>query len=89
MTKSNLFKACVICGSLINIEMHHVRSIKILRSGKTNKDFFTRQMAAINRKQLPLCSDHHIQLHNNTMSEEDLNKFKKNTARKKKKNNNK
>jgi nicotine oxidoreductase len=77
MTTSNLFKECIICGTSKDVEMHHVRSIKSLRDKNSTKDFFTRQMAAINRKQLPLCKEHHIQLHNNTLSIEDLNLFKK------------
>lgn len=50
-TKSNLNKGCMICGSKIAVEMHHVRKIRDLKSD--NKlDFFTRQKAAINRKQI-------------------------------------
>jgi group II intron reverse transcriptase/maturase len=43
LTKSNLFKLCIICGSSNQIEMHHVRKVKDLKSkarGK-NTDFFT------------------------------------------------
>jgi hypothetical protein len=65
-TKSNLFKECIICGSSENVEMHHVRTIKALRDPNGPKDFFTRQMQAINRKQIPLCNDHHSRLHLNT-----------------------
>ena len=32
-------------------------------------DFFAMQMAAINRKQVPLCRVHHVNLHRNTLSE--------------------
>lgn len=31
-TKSNLFKKCIICNSTVNVQMHHVRAIKELRS---------------------------------------------------------
>jgi hypothetical protein len=80
LTKSNLFKLCVICGSSNRIEMHHVRKVKDLKSkarGK-NVDFFTAQMAAINRKQVPLCSEHHKALHNNTLFPQERELFKKN-----------
>jgi hypothetical protein len=80
LTKSNLFKPCVICGSSNRIEMHHVRKVRDLKSkvqGK-NVDFFTAQMAAINRKQVPLCSEHHKALHNNTLSHNERELFKKN-----------
>lgn len=65
-TKSNLTAPCAICGDSSNVEMHHVRQIKDMKNPNGKLDFFTRQMAAINRKQVPLCKDHHIRLHNNT-----------------------
>lgn len=37
-----------------------------MKNPKSKLDFFTRQMAAINRKQVALCKDHHIGLHKNT-----------------------
>lgn len=65
-TKSKLHKACMICGSTDNIEMHHVRAIRDLKQVNSKLDFFTRQMMAINRKQIPLCHAHHSGLHANT-----------------------
>lgn len=61
-TKTNLNKICIICGESSGVEMHHVRHIKDL-SKNSKLDFFTRQMRAINRKQIPLCKSHHIGLH--------------------------
>jgi len=55
-----------MCGVEEEVEMHHVRSIRELRNPDTGKDFFTRQMEAINRKQIPLCQDHHRRLHSET-----------------------
>jgi hypothetical protein len=55
--------------------MHHVRKIKDLKDRNTNLDFFTRQMAAINRKQVPLCKTHHIGLHNNSWTESERAAF--------------
>lgn len=63
VTKSNLFKACVICGETNQVEMHHVRQIRHIKKPNVKLDFFTKQMALINRKQIPLCKDHHIRLH--------------------------
>ena len=68
-TKSNLFKACRICGETNNVEMHHVRRVKDIRNPNAKLDFFTRQMAAINRKQIPLCKEHHMRLHTNSWTE--------------------
>ena len=78
LTKSNLFKSCVICGSRENIEMHHVRKIRDLKSKAQGKkiDFLTAQMASINRKQVPLCLTHHKALHNNSLSVEERQLFK-------------
>jgi hypothetical protein len=82
-TKSNLFQSCIVCGSNDNVEMHHVRAIRDLKNPeKTNKDFFTRQMAAINRKQVPLCKHHHICLHNNTLTNDEILNFTKYKNRK-------
>lgn len=76
LTKSNLFSNCAICGSQEDVEMHHVRSIKDLRDPKaTNKDWFTRSMNSINRKQIPLCRLHHEQLHHNKIKGFDLTLF--------------
>jgi group II intron reverse transcriptase/maturase len=70
LTRSNLFKQCIICGSKEQIEMHHVRQIKDLKRKAKKKllDFFTMQMAAINRKQVPLCAYHHKALHSDSLS---------------------
>lgn len=60
--------------------MHHVRRVKDLKSKAREKkmDFFTMQMAAINRKQVPLCGRHHKALHNNTLTEAERALFKNN-----------
>jgi hypothetical protein len=65
--------------------MHHVRKIKELRNKNNKLDFYTRQMAAINRKQIPLCSDHHSRLHNDSWTMEERNKYLEATKRSKRK----
>lgn len=76
LSRSNINKACVICGAF-PAEMHHVRKIRDLeqkyRKGKI--DFFTKQMAAINRKQIPLCKIHHTGVHHNKLSEAEMIAF--------------
>ncbi len=66
LTRSNLGKSCIICGG-IPAQMHHVRKIKELKS-RRHLDWFTMQMAAINRKQVPLCRRHHTALHRNLLT---------------------
>lgn len=82
-----MFKQCVICGTTRHIEMHHIRKVRDLKSKlrKKNTDFFTFQMAAINRKRAPLCPEHHKALHNNTLSNDDCELFKENIQLLKKK----
>jgi predicted HNH restriction endonuclease len=41
--------------------MHHVKHIKTINA---NLDAFSKMMAAINRKQVPLCHDCHVLVHN-------------------------
>jgi hypothetical protein len=54
-TYKNLNAFCVICGTNSNIEWHHVNSIK---KGKVTG--FTQVMKQLNRKQIPLCHEHHV-----------------------------
>lgn len=70
LTHSNLDAPCLICQSP-NSEMHHVKYIRDLKSKYEGAeiDFWTLQMRAINRKQIPLCRDHHSRKHSNTLTE--------------------
>ena len=78
LTRSSLFRYCAICGTSHQVEMHHVRKVKDLKAkaagGKL--DFFTMQMASINRKQVPLCRTHHAALHQNKLSPLERQQFK-------------
>lgn len=51
--------SCYLCGSVENVEMHHVRKISDIKS----KDPISKAMIAANRKQLPLCKKHHYEVH--------------------------
>nr|NP_066494.1 orf762 [Rhodomonas salina]AAG17765.1 orf762 [Rhodomonas salina] len=77
LTKSSLFKACVICGTT-PAEMYHVCKTRDLRNKyKTKKlDFFKFQMASFNQKQVPLCQFHHKSLHQGKLSEADKVAFR-------------
>ena len=52
---------CIVCDSQENIEMHHVKHIR--KSNKKAKGF-TQLMSKLNRKQIPVCSNYHVQIHN-------------------------
>ena len=60
--RSKLGWPCVVCGETQNIVMHHVRHV---RKGLTNQDSkgFTRVMAILNRKQVPVCTSCHHKIH--------------------------
>lgn len=60
--RRDLEGVCTVCGSSNDIEIHHVRALR-----KTNalirKDFLSRMMSNMNRKQIPLCKECHIRVH--------------------------
>jgi group II intron reverse transcriptase/maturase len=62
---------------LKKFKINKVRDLKS-KLRKKNSDFFSLQMAAINRKQVPLCAEHHKALHNNTLSHNERELFKEN-----------
>lgn len=68
LTETNYDKECRICGSKLNIEMHHVVNIANIRTSLKNKGYnSSRVISAMSRKQVPLCKYHHIQIHNGTL----------------------
>ena len=76
MTITTIGKNCIVCGRTRSLEIHHV---KHLRHGNQNlavRNWFLAQIAAINRKQVPLCSIHHHALHNNTLSHSEKEAFR-------------
>ncbi len=60
-TRTRLRNNCAICGSTEQIEMHHVRHIR--KHGERVQGF-TLYLAAINRKQIPVCRNCHQDIHN-------------------------
>ena len=60
-TKTRLLDNCVICGQTGRVEMHHVRHIR--KRGQQVKGFKL-YLAAINRKQIPVCRQCHRDIHN-------------------------
>lgn len=51
---------CAICGSYKDVQMHHVRALKDIAK---SKNAVHRHMIAIERKQIPVCREHHLELH--------------------------
>lgn len=76
-TRDILDDPCIMCGKP-GAEMHHVRKVRDLQWKVQNKklDWFTAQMRAINRKQVPLCKEHHLLLHAKKFSDQERDQFK-------------
>src|SRR6266702_677418 len=60
-TRSKLGLPCVVCGDPYRVQMHHVRHIRKFEDGAPRG--FTRVMAALNRKQVPVCKACHERIH--------------------------
>ena len=60
-TRTRLLDRCAICDDNDQVEMHHVRHIR--KRGQRVKGF-TLYLAAINRKQIPVCKQCHRDIHN-------------------------
>jgi group II intron reverse transcriptase/maturase len=76
VTKSNLFKSCLLCGSKSEVEMHHVRAVKDVRQKmRTGNATYDDWMGAMNRKQIPLCKYHHRSLHAGKLLHYELKKI--------------
>jgi group II intron reverse transcriptase/maturase len=59
-SKYKIYKHCCFCGSSENIEMHHTRSVKSIKTNGETK--FSHLMQQLNRRQIPLCHDCHVQV---------------------------
>lgn len=58
--RKDLKGPCIVCGCSENIEVHHVRS---LRKRPRKGNFLEDMMSKMNRKQVPLCRNCHVQVH--------------------------
>lgn len=71
-TRSKLASPCVICSSDDRVAMHHVKHVR--KMGSKVKGF-TRIMALLNRKQIPVCHDCHVSIHNGSYDGITLSNF--------------
>ena len=65
---------CIVCGSRVNIEVHHVKHIRKMNE-VTKKNTLKARMARMNRKQIPVCRFCHIQIHGGRYDGESLSKL--------------
>ena len=76
LTRTQFDEPCAICGTLDNIEIHHIRSVKDVRV-KTRT--YAQWVGAFSRKSIPLCKVHHNMLHAGKLTRDDekrLSKYK-------------
>ncbi|MES3708850.1 group II intron reverse transcriptase/nicotine-degrading enzyme NicA [Pseudomonas putida] len=59
-TRSKLYSPCVICESGDRVAMHHVKHIR--KMGQEIKGF-KRVLVSLNRKQIPVCHECHLKIH--------------------------
>lgn len=69
-TLSSQGAPCAICGSFEDVQMHHERALKDIAKS-TNA--VHRHMIAIARKQIPVCRQHHLELHRGNWSNKPSN----------------
>lgn len=51
--------ACLICGTTEDVQMHHTKALKKVKS----KSGIKRHIQSINIPQIPLCREHHLEVH--------------------------
>jgi retron-type reverse transcriptase len=57
-------KICLICGTLIDVEIHHTNALRKTspKKSKTKIPLY-KFLSSINRKKIPLCNKHHHEIH--------------------------
>jgi hypothetical protein len=56
-------QTCELCGSTLNVEVHHIRKLADLERERRNKPEWARVMVARRRKTLVVCQSCHNQIH--------------------------
>jgi len=57
--RKDLHGPCILCGSIQDIEIHHIRKL----SKTKRKDYLSNMMVRMNRKQVPVCKKCHIKIY--------------------------
>jgi len=72
LTRPQFDEPCAVCGTLDNLEIHHIKSVKDVRV-KTRT--YAQWIGGFYRKSIPLCKEHYLQLHKGELSREDVHKL--------------
>lgn len=76
LTQSTFNKACTLCDSTYNINMHHLKKVADIRfKMRTGNSTYAMWKGAAQRKQIPLCSYHHQLLHAGKLNASDLRRI--------------
>lgn len=77
LTKGLALK-CQLCGTLEKVEMHHLRNVSDIRNKiRTGKITWAQWNGAVERKQIPLCKNHHNLIHKGLLNHTDMLKILK------------
>jgi nicotine oxidoreductase len=71
--------SCFSCGSNENVQMHYIKHIKTINVRLKGID---KELAAINRKELPLCLECHVKVHSGRYYGISLKKLTKASSKK-------
>ena len=74
LTTTQFDEPCVICGTTENIGIHQKRSVKNVRIKIRN---YAQWVGGFERKTIPLCKAHHVQLHAGSLTHADASKLAK------------
>jgi len=74
-TQASLGMPCAICGTMNNVEMHHIRHLRKQDYTELKNLNFLRMLALRNRKQIPVCSSCHKVIHDGEYKGESLGKL--------------
>lgn len=64
-SSTSIPRICIICGSPIDVEIHHTNALKKGPKHRNNKktEPLRKFLSSINRKKIPVCHTHHQQIH--------------------------
>lgn len=74
-TTFKLTHHCTICGATNNLQMHHIRPLKVKGVLGAGYKGFDKIIGALNRKQIPVCSQCHQNIHKGTYNSIGLNEL--------------
>lgn len=72
LTRSQFDEPCAICGTMENIEIHHIKSVKNVR---VKVRTYAQWIGGFQRKPIPLCKEHHQLYHSGKVFQNDIKRL--------------